>query len=330
MRSLWKGYQSPLASDIERYVAYKRALGRKFRAEEYALRLLDRHLVDHGVTSVAEVTAQRLESFLASRGHRRARSYNHLLGVLRQFFSWLVAQSVLSTSPLRSSPRRQTATLRPYLFTPDQARLLLQVAGSLPDASGALLRGPTYRTIFALLYGLGLRVGEVSRLCCQDVDLERELLIIRQTKFAKSRLTPFGPRIAELLREHLDRRKAHGCTLAPDAPLFYFRNHRPIHPGTISQTFHHLLPRLRLEVPPGIRSPHVHDLRHSFAVGTLLRWYRDGIDPASRLLPLATFLGHVDPASTAVYLTITDQLLEQANSRFEHLANVVVFAESVS
>ncbi|MFQ5601585.1 MAG: tyrosine-type recombinase/integrase [Candidatus Krumholzibacteriia bacterium] len=319
-----------MASDIERYIAYKRALGRWFRAEEYALRLLDRYLADHAVTNRAGVTAERLESFLVSRGRRRARSYNHLLGVVRQFFSWLVAQGALPTSPLRCSPRRQTATLRPYLFTPDQIRLLLQIAGSLPDASGAPLRGPTYRTIFALLYGLGLRVGEISGLCSQDVDLERELLIIRQTKFAKSRLTPFGPRIAELLQAHLDRREAAAGPLGPDDPLFYFRNHRPIHPGTISQTFHHLLPRLRLEVPPGVRPPRVHDLRHSFAVGTLLRWYRDGLDPASRLLPLATFLGHVDPASTAVYLTITEQLLEQANRRFEHLANVVVSGEGAS
>jgi site-specific recombinase XerD len=64
----------------------------------------------------------------------------------------------------------------------------------------------------------------------------------------------------------------------------------------------------------------VHDLRHSFAVGTLLRWYREGADPAARLLHLSTFLGHVDPSSTAVYLTITADLLQAAGERFERLA----------
>jgi integrase len=61
----------------------------------------------------------------------------------------------------------------------------------------------------------------------------------------------------------------------------------------------------------------VHDLRHSFAVGTLLRWYRTGVDPAQRLIHLSTFLGHVNPESTAVYLTITTDLLQEANQRFE-------------
>jgi integrase len=64
----------------------------------------------------------------------------------------------------------------------------------------------------------------------------------------------------------------------------------------------------------------VHDLRHSFAVGTLLRWYQEGLDPAQRLLHLSTFLGHVQPESTAVYLTITDALLSEASSRFERYA----------
>jgi integrase len=69
-------------------------------------------------------------------------------------------------------------------------------------------------------------------------------------------------------------------------------------------------------LPAGVAPPRVHDLRHSFAVGALLRWYRDGGDPTSRLLHLSTFLGHVDPASTAVYLTITAELLQAAGERF--------------
>jgi integrase len=78
--------------------------------------------------------------------------------------------------------------------------------------------------------------------------------------------------------------------------------------------------RLDLAVPAGTAPPRLHDLRHSFAVGTLLRWYRAGVDPAARLHHLATFLGHVDPASTAVYLTITADLLREANRRFEAFA----------
>lgn len=73
-----------------------------------------------------------------------------------------------------------------------------------------------------------------------------------------------------------------------------------------------------------MRPPHLHCLRHSFAVGCMLRWYREGLDPATRLCQLATFMGHVDPASTAVYLTITPELLSQANRRFEAFAQPVL------
>jgi integrase len=82
-------------------------------------------------------------------------------------------------------------------------------------------------------------------------------------------------------------------------------------------TFHALVPKLELHIPPGVSPPRVHDLRHSFAVATLLRWYRAGI---CRLMSLATFLVHVDPNSTAVYLTMTEDLLYEAAQRFHVMA----------
>ena len=80
------------------------------------------------------------------------------------------------------------------------------------------------------------------------------------------------------------------------------------------------MPRLPIATPPGCSPPRLHDLRHSFAVGTLIRWYRSGADPQAHLLALATFLGHVDVNSTAVYLTMTATLLHEANRRFEAYA----------
>jgi len=313
-------FRSPLAGSIEAFLAHKRALGRRYEAEERALRLLDRFLVEQGIETVAGVTAEHLDQFLAARPRPRPRSYNQLLGIVRRLFEWLVAQGWLGRSPLRAQPRRKTGSRVPFLLDRAQARRLLGLAGALPDSARASLRGPTYRTAFALLYGLGLRVGEVARLRGSDVDIERNLLVVRETKFSKSRLVPFGPRMAELLRRFLGQRQERWGPLDSTAPVFSFDGRRPIHPGTLSQTFHQLVPRLQLTIPPGSSPPRVHDLRHAFAVGTLLRWYRQGLHPQDRLLQLATFLGHVDPSSTAVYLTITAELLDQARARFEGFA----------
>ena len=82
-----------------------------------------------------------------------------------------------------------------FLFDRSQAQQLLELAAKLPDNNHGRDRGEIYFMIFALMYGLGLRVAEVSRLCRQDVDLERKVLVIRETKFLKSRLVPFGPKI---------------------------------------------------------------------------------------------------------------------------------------
>ena len=320
MTSQPSGFQSSLAAAIRQFLDHKRALARKFVVEEKALRLLDRYLVEHDVRAPKQITPDLLDAFLASRPRKTPRSYNHLLGTVARLFNWLVGQGLLERSPLRAKPRRQTTQRIPFLFDQTMARRLLELAGGLPDNPRAPMRGLTYRTIFALLYGLGLRVGEAARLRLGDVDWERQLLVIRLTKFSKSRLVPFGPRIGALLRQYQEAREQRLGCLPADAPLFSFVRGHGLNPSTISQVFHCLVPRLSLHVPPGTAPPRAHDLRHSFAVGTLLRWYRAGLDPAARRLPLSTFLGHVDPASTAVYLTITQDLLQEANRRFEEFA----------
>lgn len=324
MRQKWQGFQCQIAPEMRAFIAAKRALGRRYATEEKALRLFDAFLMRRRIRGVADVTPHIVDAFLTSRSYRKARSHNMLLGIVRCLFDWLVKYGRLQRSPVRARPRRQTAQRIPYLFDRAAAQRLLQVAGSLPERPRAPLRGPTYRAIFAVLYGLGLRVGEVSRLQYGDLDFDRQLLVIRDTKFGKSRLVPFGPRIGALLREYLGLRGA----LSTDAAVFSFTRRGAVHPGTISQTFHKLLPRLGLSIPTGVAPPRVHDLRHAFAVGTLLRWYRDGVDPTARLFHLSTFLGHVNPSSTAVYLTITSELLTAANRRFEGFARPALKAVS--
>jgi integrase len=301
---------------VARFVAHKRGHGRKYHTDEYALRLLLRFCIEQDVHQLAELTPALLDEFLASRPRLRPRSFNHLLGVLRCLLEWAVSQQLLEVSPLRARRRRVTADRIPFIFEPSQARQLLQAAGALPDNSRALQRGATYRTIFALSYGLGLRAGEVCSLRLGDIDSRRSLLVVRGGKFGKSRLVPHGPRIAALVAQQVERR-AHRGALDQAAPLFTLDGRRSIHPTTASQTFHRLVGELGLMVPDGVSPPTLHSLRHSFAVGCLLRFYRQGLDPAARLHQLSTFLGHVDPISTQVYLTITPALLEEGNRRFE-------------
>jgi integrase len=304
-----------LATVVADYLAHKRALGRKFDTEEATLRLLLTFSGQHGVQGMGQLTPALLDAFVASRPRKRARSFNHLVGVICCFLDWAVAQQRLEASPLRRTRRHETDVRLPFLFDVGQARRLLDAAAALPDNSRAAGRGPTYHAIFALCYGLGLRAGEACGLRLGDVNAGRQLLTVRGGKFGKSRLVPHGPRIGELLAREVERRHA-----ADDDPLFTFDGQRSVHPGSASQSFHRLMAELAFPVPDGVSPPCLHCLRHSFAVGRLTRWYREDIAPQTRLYKLSTFMGHVDPTSTAIYLTITPQLLAEANHRFEAFA----------
>ena len=310
----------PLAEPIRRFVEHKRGLHRKYRAEALALRLFDRYLRTQAVQGWEDVDPALVTRFVQSRPRSQPRSYNHLVGVLRRFFEWARQRDYLAANPVQVPLRPATGTRLPFLFEKAEIQRLLALARALPDRPRAPRRGRVYDMVFALLDGLGLRVGEVSRLQCGDLRWRDEALWIAETKFSKSRLVPMGPRLAARLRAFAD--ELHGPEPPADRPVFSFGRRRCIHPGTISQTFHRLVPHLDLRLPPGTRPPRLHDLRHSFAVSVLLRWYRAGVDPQDRLFQLATFLGHVDPASTAVYLHMTDDLLREAERRFRAYAPI--------
>ncbi len=305
-----------LVAAVADYLAHKRALGRKFRTEENNLDLLVTFAEAHGLARVDQLNPALLDAFFSSRPRPRPRSFNNLVGIVGCFLEWAVGQDLLPASPMRTNRRRQSSARIPFLFDPSLARQLLTTAAGLPDNSRAQGRGPTYHVVFALCYGLGLRAGEACGLRVGDIDTGRQLLVVRGGKFGKSRLVPHGPRIGELLSRQLARRGGSG-----DDPLFSFgRQRRCLNPGTASQVFHQLVIELNFPIPPGVSPPRLHDLRHSFAVGRLLRWYREGVDPGERLFRLSTYMGHVSPASTAIYLTITPALMDEASRRFEAFA----------
>lgn len=312
---------SLLAEPIAQFLAHHRALGKRFDTEAATLQLLERYLLEQQITALEAITAALLEAFLSTRPRASARSYNHLLNVLQRFFAWLERQGLLCPNPLHSRPRHASAQAVPFLFEPAQVEQLLRLAEALPDARRTHRRGAAYRMSFALMYSLGLRVGEVARLCRADVDWERHCLAIRQTKFAKTRLVPVGPHLEAQLLQYLDAQGMTEPALPSDPLISLSHDHRQaLSSHSISRAFQRLLPQLELTIPAGVAAPRLHCLRHSFAVGTLLRWYRSGVDPAVRLSWLSTFLGHVNPTSTAVYLSITEALLTEASRRFERFA----------
>jgi len=206
---------------------------------------------------------------------------------------------------------------RPHIYSAEEIGRLLSTAREFPSPK-APHRPLTLYTMLVLAYCVGLRMGEIVRLELRDVRLDEGELEIRETKFFKSRRLPIRPSVVAALRRYRDERARFGLSTRPEAPLFCHERGGYAY-FTAEQLLFRVIRAAGLKPEPGRRGPRVHDLRHTFVVHRMLAWYRQGINPQSRLPYLSTYLGHRDIHSTIVYLTITRELLGLANERFRAL-----------
>jgi integrase len=181
------------------------------------------------------------------------------------------------------------------------------------------LRPLTYAVFFSLLATTGLRLSEARRLERGDVDLAHGVLTIHRSKFRKSRLVPLHPTSVEALTRYAARRDA-----CPDLPRseFFFRTDRApaLRRFTVEGTFCSLRQRLGWTAHGRARRPRIHDLRHTFAVRRLLRWYQQGVDLDGKILALATYLGHAKVSGTYWYFSAVPELMAITAQRFEQFA----------
>ena len=308
----------PLAAHIQPYINLQRSLGKQYTAHAQVLRDLDQFLQSQRVHSLQEVTPVLVERWMASMTYIaavRLRKSRYA----KAFFDHLGGLGIVSNNPVSSSVygigRQPSTSAKPFIFTQEQIAAILDEARHLPDSLRFRRRARTCYTMLTLLCALGLRLGEVCRLRLRDLDFTRKALFIEQTKFHKSRYVPFGPKVGECLQRFMVERRQALLPLRDDDPLFITCWRKRIPNNTMFLVFRNIL-CARSILNPGGRPPRLHDLRHTFAVQRLLRWYRDGVDVQSRLPMLSTFMGHVELRSTEVYLTITQELLQEANKRF--------------
>lgn len=294
------------------YLRARRALGHKL--------IEGGRLLGQFVEFLHEQHADRLTLGLAVAWARQPEDanpvwWNGRLSIVRGFARYLSAfdpaTEVPPTGLLPAGRRRIT----PHLFTDAELAALLGAAGQL----SAGLRADTYQTLIALLAATGMRVGEVAGLDRSDIDWDQGLLTIRNAKFGKSRQIPLHATTTAALAGYAERRDdllaAKG---KPKGPSFFVSTTGTrLIPNRVSANIGFLIREAALWNPHTGRPPRGHDLRHSFAVKTLLGWYRDGLDVAQRLPLLSTYLGHAQPANTYWYLHAAPELMALAADRLD-------------
>lgn len=237
------------------------------------------------------------------------------LGAVRQFARYRALLDPATEVPppglLGRLPRRR----QPHIYSDTELAALLHQASLLRPRRG--LRPRTYVAFFSMLACTGLRLSEACRLTFDDVDLNAGVITVREGKFRKARLVPLHPSTTAALARYAAERDA--CCEGPGC--FFRTEHTPaLDKEAVEKTFARIRQRLGWTAEGRARQPRIHDLRHSFVVRRLLRWYEEGADLESKLLALSTYLGHAKVSDTYWYLTGVPELMAIAAQRFERLA----------
>lgn len=298
-----------LRSALEQYLSMRQGLGYKYQHQ--TRRLAD--FVSFMESRKAATITARLAVAWATMPAGRHASWALRLTDVRGF-----ARHVANINPQTEVPPvgilPPLKRARPYVYCDEEINALLMAALALPPANG--LRRWTYHHLFGLVAVTGIRLSEVIGLLRTDVDLDEGVLTVRQSKFGKSRLVPLHPTTCTALRIYAQQRDAH--LRSHCAPHFFVAERGgPL----LHQYVHRVFWRLSREI--GLRragdhtGPRIHDFRHSFAIRTLLNWYRDGLDVEQRLPLLSTYLGHTCVRDTYWYLSACPNLMEEAARRLD-------------
>jgi integrase/recombinase XerD len=298
-----------LRAAIDQYLLARRALGYKLKVDAWLLEDFADYWERAGAPTV---TTEVALAWARSPSQASAAYWVQRLTTVRRFATYLQALDPSAEVPPAGLIRAQRSRATPFLYSEADVAALMAAARESRKHLGAA----TYETLIGLLAATGLRVGEALHLDCGDILWEPGLLRVRNSKFNKSREVPLHASVVDALGAYAEVRDR--LCPAVTAPAFFVSSvGTRLDYSVVHVAFTRCVRRAGL-LPRGPRCrPRIHDLRHTFAVHTLLQWHRAGLDVEARLPLLSTYLGHADPQKTYWYLSATPELLGLLGERLE-------------
>jgi integrase/recombinase XerD len=303
-----------LREAVQEYLALRRGLGFKMHDASLLLPRFVAFMEDRQARSITiRLALEWVEQATTVKPAERARR----LLFVRGFARHRSATDPLTEVPAATLMPYRTTRARPYLYTEQEVRRLLDAALQMPTRwPSTPLRPWVFHCLLGLLSVTGLRISEALDLKLDDVDLDKAMLTIRAAKFGRSRLVPLHPSTVTVLAGYLQRRKQYLGLRRADYVFVSNRGTR-LDGGRVHKAFYVLSHQTGLRVPGARNGPRLHDFRHRFAVRVLTHWYESGEDPVRRLPVLSTYLGHVYVTGTYWYLSNSPELMAQAMARLE-------------
>lgn len=302
---------SELRTALGEYLNIRRALGFKLRDEGTALPHFIDFLEEQGsqfiTTDLALRWATQPENVQPGHWTRRL----SMVRIFARFYNAMVPQTEIPPQGILPFRYRRKS---PYIYDDNEILRLIEAANNIVSKSG--LRASTYSTLFGLLAVTGMRISEPISLDRQDVDLARGILTVRHTKFGKSRLVMLHSSTVDKLLEYRQLRDR--LIANPRSPSFFIseRGLRLTH-WIVRWTFVKLSREIGLRGLHDSHGPRLHDIRHTFAVKILIKWYKTRVDIERHMPELATYLGHKHVNDTYWYISATPELLHLATKRLD-------------
>jgi integrase/recombinase XerD len=307
-------FHSCLAVDLERYISLKQALGRQYQNASTILLRLDQFLCAPERPS-AELTAETFNQWSQTMEPLCSNTRLARMRLVRNFCLYRQRTVPDCFVPDPTQFPQTSPTVQPYIFSDEEVERLLRHSNVISNTARSPLRGAAMRLAIILLYTTGIRRGELLRLTPRDYDPSARTLLIRVSKFYKSRLLPLPADVAAEVDQFLKIHREIG--LAAEVPLLcgpYKKSDRAYSSFQLSKNLSLSFSLAKIKKNDG-RFPRIHDFRFSFAVNALLRWYRDGVDVQAKLPYLSAWMGHVSILSTYHYLRFVEPLRSLANHR---------------
>ena len=303
---------------ILQYIGYRKSLGEKFKTNEAYLKAFCKTI---GPSShIRAVNKKRVNNFLYGSSATITSGWFIKHSALLGFYKYAFARKYVTQIPLPDILPKRPPPFVPYIYSNAELKRLFDTALTY-QVNRSHIAPFMVQTVLIITYGLGLRIHETLSISLSDIELDNQVITIQQTKFYQSRLLPFNQQIKKIIKIYLQWRIKQKQPQSPDAYLFISKNDQPLNLWTIEGIFERIRDKAGIKRTDQARyQPRLHDLRHTFAVNRLVGWYHKNKDVQQLLPILSAYLGHKYLAHTSVYLTMTDNLLQEAKMRFEKYA----------
>lgn len=304
---------------VEQYLEERRRLGFDLRCHAYCLRSLACYVRNIGDYESLTLDVMAEWARQTNRSRVDSRTWARRLKSLRPFTQWMQQFEPSTEVPDYTIFARPSERLAPHIYTEHEIFDLLAAARRLGPEPG--LNGRVFEALFGLIASTGMRVSEAMGLRNSDVDLQRALLTIRRTKFAKSRHVPIHLSAVSELGKYRWIRDLAGAKQDDEAPFFpdtrLRRYGEPLDQRHVERVFAGLRKEMAWVNRGNHHAPRIHDLRHTFVVRRILLWQQQGVDVDQAMLALSTYVGHASVSSTYWYLQAVPELMAIAAHRFE-------------